>query len=205
MEHHLFDLLAGGGVWVLFIAQTTGIFGLPIPDELLLTLAGGLVRQGYLRPSATIAAAVAGSIVGVTFSYVLGRFSTRLMQHLPSFEKIGVVRAESWFRRWGKWTLAFGYFVPGVRHVTAIAAGSARLEFRSFAAYAYPGAALWSTTFVVVGYYASAGRRWQHAALLLRGHFVAIAALLGTLAIIYAFARQRDSASADRKSTAHSR
>jgi hypothetical protein len=35
MEQRLFDLLARDGVWLLFAAQVFGIFGLPIPDELL--------------------------------------------------------------------------------------------------------------------------------------------------------------------------
>ena len=46
MEQRLFDLLARDGIWLLFAAQMFGIFGLPIPDELLLTFAGGLVRRG---------------------------------------------------------------------------------------------------------------------------------------------------------------
>ena len=45
MEQRLFDLLARDGVWLLFAAQMFGVFGLPIPDELLLTFAGGLVRR----------------------------------------------------------------------------------------------------------------------------------------------------------------
>jgi hypothetical protein len=47
MEQHFFVLLARNGVW-LFGAQIFGVVGLPIPDEALLTLAGGLVRSGNL-------------------------------------------------------------------------------------------------------------------------------------------------------------
>jgi membrane protein DedA with SNARE-associated domain len=51
------------------------------------------------------------------------------------------------------------YFIPGVRHVTAILAGSTRLDFTSFAKFAYPGAILWSTVFLCLGYYA--GDEWR--------------------------------------------
>ena len=193
MERYLFDLLVREGAWVLFAAQMLGIFGLPIPDELLLTLAGGLVRRGDLGGPTTVAAAVAGSIAGLTLSYSLGhRFGMGVLPHLPGIGSGAIARAQSWFNRFGKWLLAFGCFVPGVRHVTAFVAGSAALDFRTFCAYAYPGAALWSTTFVVIGYYAGAGPRWEHAVLLLRAHLVLVMILLAIIPIVYAFARRRN-------------
>src|SRR3954470_12265157 len=159
MEQHLFDLLIRYGAWVLFVAQALGIVGLPIPAELLLTLAGGLVRRGDLRGPATLAAAIAGGIAGTTLSYTLGRFGGRVLHHLPAINGT-LERTHSWFNRFGKWLLAFGCFVPGVRHATALAAGAAAIDVRTFCAYAYPGVAVWSTTFVAIGYYASAGREW---------------------------------------------
>jgi len=53
---------------------------------------------------------------------------------------------EHWFEHIGKWALAFGYFIPGVRHLTAIAAGSSGFPFPVFAKYAYGGALLWTET-----------------------------------------------------------
>lgn len=183
MERHLFELLHRDGAWVLFAAQALGIVGLPIPDELLLTLAGGLVRRGDLGGPATLAAAIAGSITGTTLSYMLGRLGGRVLHHLTAINGGALERAKSWFNRFGKWLLTFGCFVPGVRHVTALAAGSAALDFRTFCAYAYPGVAVWSATFVAIGYYAGAGREWEHAALLLRAHLVLVTLVLGALAV----------------------
>jgi membrane protein DedA with SNARE-associated domain len=191
MEPHFFELLARHGAWVLFVAQTLGIVGLPIPDELLLTLAGSLVRRGDLRGPTTFAAAIVGSIAGTTLSYTFGRLGGRVLHHITAIEGGTIERAQSWFKRFGKWLLAFGCFVPGVRHVTALAAGSAGLDFRTFCAYAYPGAAVWSTTFVVIGYYAGAGHGWERAALLLRAHLVLVAVLLGALVAAYALLSRR--------------
>ena len=185
MEQRLFDLLARDGVWLLFAAQIFGIFGLPIPDELLLTFAGGLVRRGDLAGPPTVAAAVAGGMAGMTFNYMLGRLGARVLGRLPAVGSGTLNRAQSWFKRWGTWLLVFGYFVPGLRHVTALAAGSGKLDFRTFCAYAYPGAALWSTTFIALGYYAGAGHGWKHASLLLRGHHVLVAIALCGVLLIY--------------------
>lgn len=188
MERHLLDLLARDGSWVLFVAQTLGIFGLPIPDELLLIVAGGMVRRGELPGPATLVAAVAGSATGLTLSYALGRLGTRLLHRLPSFDGRTLDRAQAWFKRFGQWLLVFSCFVPGIRHVAAVAAGAGPLAFRTFCVYGYLGAAVWSTAFLAIGYYAAAGQRWQHAALVLRAHLVLVAALVGALGVAYAFA-----------------
>src|SRR5438067_73199 len=178
MDRHLVDLLVRFGAPLLFFAQMLGIFGLPIPDELLLTIAGVLVRRGSLNGMSTMACAISGCLAGITLSYLLGRSAgLQILRRLAGPHAELVERAQAWFKRFGKWVLAFGYFVPGVRHVTAIAAGSSRLDFPCFAAYAYPGAVLWSTTFLAAGYYA--GDRWERATTLVRGHLtvVAIAAI----------------------------
>jgi membrane protein DedA with SNARE-associated domain len=153
METHLLHLLARDGPWMLFTAQALGVFGLPIPDELLLTAAGSLVRRGDLSLPATLAAAICGAAAGMTVSYMLGRLGGRVLKHVP-VARDTVDRTQWLFKRWGQWLLVFGCFIPGVRHVIAIAAGSAALDFPRFSAYAYSGAALWSITFIGMGYYA---------------------------------------------------
>jgi len=189
MEQRLFDLLARDGIWLVFAAQMFGIFGLPIPDELLLTFAGGLVRRGDLAGPPTFAAAVAGGIAGMTFNYMLGRIGVRVLGRLPVVESDMFKRAQSWLERWGRWLLVFGCFVPGLRHVTPLAAGSGKLDFRTFCAYGYAGAALWSTTFIAIGYYAGAGHDWKHASLLLLGHHVLVVIALGGVLSIYVLRR----------------
>jgi len=189
MEQRLFDLLARDGIWLVFAAQMFGIFGLPIPDELLLTFAGGLVRRGDLAGPPTFAAAVAGGIAGMTFNYMLGRIGVRVLGRLPVVESDTFKRAQSWLERWGRWLLVFGCFVPGLRHVTPLAAGSGKLDFRTFCAYGYAGAALWSTTFIAIGYYAGAGHDWKHASLLLLGHHALVVIALGGVLSIYVLGR----------------
>ena len=59
----------------------------------------------------------------------------------------------------GHWALTFGYFIPGVRHFTAYAAGMSELEAPQFALFAYSGAVLWVGTFLSLGYFL--GERWD--------------------------------------------
>jgi len=154
MEQQLLSWVSHYGAAALFGLLALGIIGLPVPNETLLTVAGALVRKGELSLVPTIVAACAGNVSGVTISYLLGRFAgvTYLQKHVKS----GMERLEHWFERIGKWALVFGYFIPGVRHLSAIAAGSSEFPFPLFARYAYGGAILWTLLFFGLGYFIGA-------------------------------------------------
>jgi len=188
MERQLTVWLVRYGAPMLFAAQVLGIFGLPIPDELLLTMAGAMVAKGLLDGSATVIAAVSGCLTGITLSYLVGRvvgiklLRATFERHLAHLE-----RAQAMFRRFGGWLLVFGYFVPGVRHVTAIAAGSGCLSYPAFARYAYPGGFLWCAVFLAFGYYS--GDRWPAVARSARSHLAIVAGVLACVAVAYAVVR----------------
>src|SRR5205814_617058 len=112
-------------------------------------------------------------------SFVLGRTlgGAALGHRALRSHQAALGRAERWFERFGVWLLAFSYFVPGVRHVSAITAGVASLEYRKFALAAYPGAVLWSSFYLGIGYFA--GDRWESIASIMPGR-------LGTVVIAIA-------------------
>ncbi len=157
------DLITRFGYFGIFSVLMFGLFGLPVPDETLLTFCGYMVSRGDLLLIPTILAAFLGSCSGVSVSYLLG-----LKLGLPAIHKFGkyihldekkLETVHRWFAGIGHWVLTFGYFIPGFRHITAIVAGTSCLEYRKFAPFAYSGALLWSVTFVTLGYYV--GGRWE--------------------------------------------
>jgi membrane protein DedA with SNARE-associated domain len=161
------SFLAHSGTPALFALLMLGVFGLPIPDETLMVLAGALIARGLLEPVPTAIAAASGAMAGITASYVAGRFAG-----LPLLMRYRVVmrltpgrirRARRLFNRLGKWLLPVGYFVPGVRHLTAVLAGTAKLPLRTFAAFAYSGAVAWVACFLTLGYVI--GERWEDVSL----------------------------------------
>jgi len=163
-----------------------GIVGLPLPDEFLLTFVGYLVFRQRLEFVPALGAAFAGSACGITLSFLIGRTAGAWVVHRFGrwlhVDDADLERAHDWFGRLGGWSLTFGYFVAGIRHLTAMAAGMAKFEPTKFAAYAYPGALLWTTTFIGLGIYL--GERWhegsqpfRHLSLIALG-VVAIAALV---------------------------
>ncbi|MDD2904048.1 MAG: DedA family protein [Syntrophales bacterium] len=150
-------LLSTYGYVGIFASLMAGIIGLPFPDETILMFAGYLIFKGYLQPLPTFASAFLGACCGITVSFLLGRsagayllsrYGSRL--HLDP-ERLD--RVHIWFQRRGKWTLFFGYFIMGVRHLTALVAGSSRLQLRIFALFAYSGVLFWTLTFLGVGYF----------------------------------------------------
>jgi membrane protein DedA with SNARE-associated domain len=154
LEQQLLTWISHYGAVALFGLLALGVIGLPVPNETLLTVAGALVRKGELHLIPTVLAACAGNVSGVSISYLIGRYAGEhfLKRHLQK----GIDTLEHWFERIGKWALAFGYFIPGVRHLTAIGAGSSGLPFPVFARYAYGGAILWTVLFLALGYFIGA-------------------------------------------------
>jgi membrane protein DedA with SNARE-associated domain len=158
----------------LYILLMTGIIGLPIPDETILAFSGYLINQKELILVPTLVAAFLGSATGITVSYLLGRLIgiialKRAGKFLHISEK-SLEKGELWFEKLGKWTLSFGYFIPGVRHIVAIIAGSTKLKFHVFALFAYSGAIVWTFTFILIGYYV--GEKWEGLIEKIHKHFV---------------------------------
>jgi len=145
-----------GGL-ALFALLALGIFGLPIPDETIMVLAGYLIFKGQLNGYETIIACLLGSLSGITLSYLLGKvagsYIARTVGHWIGVTEQRLEHVRLWFERIGKWTLTIGYFVPGMRHFTGYAAGATQLNYRLFALYAYTGAVVWVATFLSLGYF----------------------------------------------------
>jgi len=161
MEHlpnpDIFSLwLIQYGSLALFFLLALGIIALPIPEETLMVISGVLMYNGYLRISPTILAAFAGSITGITVSYIVGKTAGHffLYRYAPYFgvKEHHLQKAHDWFERFGTWALFIGYFIPGVRHFTGFIAGTTDLKYPRFALFAYCGAIVWASTFLAIGY-----------------------------------------------------
>ena len=162
----VFQWIATYGYGMIFLLLMAGVVGLPIPDETLLVYCGYLISRGTLTPVAAFFSALAGSWCGISLSYMLGRtlgigVVHRFGKYLHITEE-RLLRVHQWFDRIGHWALVFGYFIAGVRHFTAIVAGTSKLAFPSFMKYAWSGGLLWVSTFLTIGYFL--GENWKRIA-----------------------------------------
>jgi membrane protein DedA with SNARE-associated domain len=187
------ELVARYGYFAIFGLLMVGIVGPLIPDETILVFAGILARQGKLDYLAVLAAGYAGSLCGITLSYLVGRNGLAyLIERIPFMRKHSgryLERVSQWFEHYGHWTLFFGYFVIGVRHFTAVVAGTSKMDLKHFALYAYTGGLIWVICFVSLGYFL--GDQWERIAHTLNQGATAIALVIAAGALAWVWWKKR--------------
>ena len=186
--------LANYGYFAIFFLLMLGIVGPLIPDDTILVLSGLAVHRGELQLGTTIAVAYAGSLCGITLSYALGRTGAiYVLERFPPVERWvnrHLPQVQKWFERYGKWTLFFGYFIAGVRHFTALAAGMSNVRLKTFAAYAWPGGFAWVVSFISIGYFL--GAEWEQIHRRFNRGALIGAALLAAIALIAWWMKRRN-------------
>jgi len=176
------------GYLVLLIGLPVDFIALPLPPgQTTLAYTGYLVHKGTLSPVLAAAAAFFGAAVGVTATYTIGyqagarlldRFGKRLMLRPDALEK-----TRRYYERHGNRFLFASFFIPGVRQFAGYAVGMLRVPFRTFAVYAYAGAACWTAAFVGIGY--AFGERWETAFAFVERYVAYVCAGLGAAAAAY--------------------
>ncbi|SEB82424.1 DedA family protein [Paenibacillus sp. GP183] len=201
MKHNLLLFIAHFGYIGIFAALVLGIIGLPIPDEFIMTFAGYLISQGKLNYLITVIVSTAGSFTGMSVSYFIGyKFGYPLLEkHGSKFliTKAKLDRAHNWFQRFGKFAVLIGYFIPGVRHLTAYFAGISKWSYPNFIVYAAPGSFLWSISFITLGTFL--GVHWHVVTEKIHSYLLVILILLivGALVVWYFRKAEDNKANAD--------
>jgi membrane protein DedA with SNARE-associated domain len=148
----------------IFIALSMGIVGLPVPDESLIAFTGFLSSLGKLDTLLILPVIMAGTASGITISYFLGKLSgsylSKKYSHKALINNDHLQKIKEFYDQYGRFTLLIGYFIPGIRHLTALFAGINHMPYLRFAAFAYTGALLWTTTFFTLGYWL--GHEWHY-------------------------------------------
>jgi membrane-associated protein len=162
LEKSLTDLSDRLGTWsyvlvaVLAFLETGAFVGLIAPGETAVILGGVVAAHGDADIALMLALAWTAAAAGDLTSFLLGRRLGRrfVVRHGP---RLGVTpprlqRVEEFFDRHGPKAILAGRFVGIVRAVAPFLAGSSRMRPRAFVPWSLLGTALWSATFVLVGY-----------------------------------------------------
>ncbi|MBT1157465.1 DedA family protein [Aminobacter anthyllidis] len=120
------SLAAYGG---LFVAAFTAATLLPAQSEAL--LAGLVINDGYSL-ALLIAVATLGNVLGSWVNWLLGRQVERF-KHRRWFPvgPAALARAESWYRRYGRWSLLLSW-VPIIGDPLTLIAGTLKEPLWSF-------------------------------------------------------------------------
>jgi membrane protein DedA with SNARE-associated domain len=152
------DVIASlGAVGVGIMTLVENVFP-PIPSEVVLPLAGYLASQGRISLVGALIASTLGSLLGAVLLYEIaaraGKDRLRRIVHaIPLLDWNDVDRADDWFEEHGTAATFFGRFVPGVRSLVSIPAGTSSMSRPTFWLYTTLGSAIWNTVFVLAGYW----------------------------------------------------
>ncbi|HEX3015220.1 MAG TPA: DedA family protein [Desulfobacteria bacterium] len=173
MKELAFHLIATYKYVGLFLSLALGLLGIPIPDETIMTFVGFLVYRQKLSLLLTVLVSIFGSLSGMSLSFVIGRkIGYRFLAKFGAYIHLTPAKLEKhkgWFDRYGARSIVIGYFVPGVRHVTAYLAGITDVPYSRFISIAAVGAATWVVTFVTLGMIV--GKDWFKVGLMVHRYF----------------------------------
>jgi membrane protein DedA with SNARE-associated domain len=148
------------GYLFLFAIVLVEQAGLPVPAVPVLLAMGALVGMGVFSLPACVAVTVAACLIADLAWYGLGRrygsSILRLVCRIALEPDSCVRRTEDVFARQGTRALLYAKFVPGLSTVVTPVAGLARLGPGLFLLADTAGAAVWSATYLLVGYVFSA-------------------------------------------------
>ncbi|MGY1856520.1 DedA family protein [Modestobacter sp. SYSU DS0290] len=149
----LIDRLGAVGVGLTILIETVVP---PIPSEAVLGAAGVLINDGRMSIVPVILWATAGSVVGATVLYWVGRLlgprrSHAFLDRLPLVETSDVDRSFEWFARHGRGAVFFGRMVPIVRSFVSVPAGVVRMPMPQFLLFTTAGSLLWNCLLIGLG------------------------------------------------------
>jgi membrane protein DedA with SNARE-associated domain len=172
------------GYPALFLGVMLENAGIPVPGETAVLVAGFLASDAGGRVFEilpvillTTLAAVCGDNIGFWLGHRFARPYLKGGRRFLFLTPRAMALAESYFHRYGTWTIFFARFVTGIRVIGALAAGAAGMAWRRFLVANALGAVLWATTISLLGYFF--GQNWQLLEKWLgRGGLIALALVL---------------------------
>ena len=187
----LIETFATPGLLLIVFAES-GIVPAPLPGDSILFLAGAFcaTRAHSSDPHLNLAVVVLGSFVaafaGAQIGYAIGhRYGTRLFKPDARFFKSEyLAQAQDFFDRRGPRSVVLARFIPFVRTIVPILAGTGRMAARKFAAANFIGAAIWAVGISLLGY-------WLGKSINIDRYIYPIVALIIVLSLIPPFLEYR--------------
>lgn len=139
--------------FALFFLLWLGVFGMPIPDEIVVIGSGLLAARGTLNTIPAFMVTYAGVVSGLSVGYVIGKFvgspSLKYLEQKGKDKYIG--KATRLFKRFGAYSLVLSYFFPVIRHVVPYLVGITKMPYPKYAVLSYTTGLAWTLLFFMLG------------------------------------------------------
>ena len=154
MESEILHILSELGYIGIFLWLWLGMFGVPIPNEVIVTTVGYLSTTPYLQFEKVFVIGYLGIVASLSTSYLLGRLlGGKLVAYLKkkSGTKSSIRKALYLIKKYHVYSLIISYFIPGVRNFVPFLYGMMRLSYFRFALLSYSTAFVWFSLFFLLG------------------------------------------------------
>lgn len=149
---------SGGLLLIGFIifAESGLLVGFFLPGDTLLFPAGFFAAQGKLPLVWLLIVVIAAAIAGYEVGYQIGqRFGKRLFKKEEGiiFRQEYLKRSEVFYEKHGGKTVLLSRFIPIIRTFVPVVAGIGDMSRKRFIFFNVIGAAVWTTSVVLLGYW----------------------------------------------------
>jgi membrane-associated protein len=155
----LIELIKWAGYFGLFgiiFAESGLLIGFFLPGDSLLFTAGVLASQGFLNIYILLPTIIIAAIAGDSAGYLFGRKVGRKIFNREDsviFHKNNLLKAQSFYDKYGPMTIIIARFVPVVRTFAPIVAGVGEMDYKKFVSYNIIGGLLWTLSMTLGGFY----------------------------------------------------
>jgi membrane protein DedA with SNARE-associated domain len=177
--------LPPGGVYAAlwFTAYIENLFP-PSPSDVVMLFMATLVGVGTIGFTEAVGIATAGSVLGFTTAFWIGRrFGRRILEskRLPFLTEGAMSKVSVWFDRYGYGVIVANRFLAGTRAVVSFFAGISRLKYPRTLLFASLSALAWNTLVIALGSFL--GANWRDGIMYLERYGQIVMVLLVGLAV----------------------
>lgn len=149
---------AGGylGIALLIFAESGVLIGIFFPGDSILFAAGLLAASGFFLIGPLILIVVVAAIIGDSVGYWFGlKAGSALFKRADSrfFKQEYLERTKRFYALYGGRAIVLARFVPIVRTIAPILAGTSSMKYRAFLLYNILGGLLWGGGMLLLGYF----------------------------------------------------
>jgi membrane-associated protein len=160
-DKYLPGIIETYGFWtylILFVIIfcETGLVVTPyLPGDSLLFVAGALAGTGILNIEILIISLIIAAVLGDSANYWIGHTTgMKILDWRCSFvKKEHLDQTQTYFEKYGGFTIVIARFVPFIRTFAPFLAGVGKMSYRWFITYNITGAVLWICAFLFIGFF----------------------------------------------------
>lgn len=159
LDEYMAGIISQYGVWtyaILFfvIFMETGFVVTPfLPGDSLLFAAGTFAALGSLNVWFVAGLLFVAAVLGDAVNYTIGHYLGERAYKIKWIKKEYLDKTHAFFEKHGGKAIFLARFVPIVRTFAPFVAGIGKMSYAYFATYNVVGAAVWVTTFTLLGYF----------------------------------------------------